>query len=167
MEDKSMSDKPSFRRADHVSLTVADIDAAVTFYTEVMGATVKYRMGPFDAREIPPMDDGRDWTDAHVNVPDARLNICMLQLCDNLGMELFEYERPEDAATTPPRNCDIGSRHICLEVEDLHRAVDYLEANGCERMAGPIVADGGPAPDSLSWYVRDPFGHQMELVQYT
>lgn len=162
-----MTGKPTFRRADHVSLTVADIDETVAFYTEVMGATVKYRMGPFDAREIPAMDDGRDWTEAHVNVPDARLHIAMLQLCDNLGMELFQYERPADAASTPPRNCDIGSRHICLEVDNVEAAVGYLEANGCRRMAGPIVADGGPAPDSLSWYVLDPFGHQLELVQYT
>lgn len=162
-----MTVKPTFRRADHVSLTVADIDKTVEFYTEVMGATVKYRMGPFDAREIPAMADGRDWTEAHVNVRDARLHIAMLQLCDNLGMELFQYERPEDAATIPPRNCDIGSRHICLEVDDVEDAVDYLEANGCRRMAGPIVADGGPAADSLSWYVLDPFGHQLELVQYT
>lgn len=162
-----MTGKPAFKRADHVSLTVRDIDEAVAFYTEVMGASVKYRMGPFDAREIPAMEDGRDWTEAHVNVPDARLHIAMLQLCDNLGMELFQYERPEDAATSPPRNCDIGSRHICLEVEDVEAAVTYLESHACRRMAGPIVADGGPAPDSLSWYVLDPFGHQLELVQYT
>jgi glyoxylase I family protein len=159
--------KPTFKRADHVSLTVADIDQAIAFYTDVMGATLRYQMGPFDAAEIPPMEDGRDWTEAHVNVPGACLNIAMLQLCDNLGMELFQYDRPEDAKTTPPRNCDVGCRHICLEVEDVNAAVTYLEGHGCTALAGPIVSDSGPAPDSLSWYVLDPFGHQMELVQYT
>lgn len=159
--------KPIFRRADHVSLTVSSIAETVEFYTAVMGATLRYQMGPFDAAEIPPMEDGRDWTDAHVNVPDARLNIAMLQLCDNLGMELFEYDRPVDAKTEPPRNCDIGCRHICLEVDDLEVAIGYLKENGCTALAGPIVANSGPAPDSLSWYVLDPFGHQMELVQYT
>ena len=163
----STTSKPAFRRADHVSLTVADLEAAIAFYTDVMGATLRYRMGPFDAREIPPMEDGRDWTEAHVNVRDARLHIAMLQLCENLGMELFQYERPDDAAPVPPRNCDVGSRHICLEVEDVEAAVAYLADNGCSAMAGPIVADDGPAPDSLSWYVTDPFGNQMELVQYT
>jgi len=161
------NDKPTFRRADHVSLTVSSIEEAVEFYTKIMGATLRYQMGPFDAAEIPAMDDGRDWTDAHVNVPDARLNIAMLQLCDNLGMELFEYDRPVDAKSTPPRNCDVGCRHICLEVDDVQVAVSYLEENGCTALAGPIVADSGPAPDSLSWYVLDPFGHQMELVQYS
>ncbi len=163
-----MSDsKPLFKRADHVSLTVSDIDEAVTFYTDVMGATLRYRMGPFDAAEIPRMDDGRDWTDAHVNVPDACLYIAMLKLCDNLDMELFQYDRPADAKTTSPRNCDVGCRHICLEVEDVNVAIKYLDGHGCTPMEGPIVSDSGPGPDSLSWYVLDPFGNQMELVQYT
>ncbi|MBN7795581.1 VOC family protein [Parahaliea mediterranea] len=159
--------RPQFKRADHVSLTVADLDAAVAFYTEVFGASLRYRMGPFDAAEIPPMDDGRDWTEAHVNVPGARLNIAMLQLTDNLGMELFQYERPADTAKTPPRNCDIGARHLCLEVADVQAAVDYLQRHQCRALAGPIVSEDGPAPDSLSWYVLDPFGNQLELVQYT
>lgn len=159
--------KPSFKRADHVSLTVSNIEEAITFYTDVMGATLRYRMGPFDAADIPRMDDGRDWTDAHVNVPDACLNIAMLKLCDNLDMELFQYDRAADAKTTSPRNCDVGCRHICLEVEDVNVAVKYLDGHGCTALEGPIVSEGGPGPDSLSWYVLDPFGHQMELVQYT
>ena len=161
-----MSDsKPIFIRADHVSLTVSDIDKAVTFYTDVMGATLRYRMGPFDAAEIPRLEDGRDWTEAHVNVQDACLHIAMLRLCDNLDMELFQYDRPADARATSPRNCDVGCRHICLEVEDVSVAIKYLEGCGCTALEGPIESKDGPGPDSLSWYVLDPFGHQMELVQ--
>ena len=164
-----MSDnqRPVFKRADHVSLTVADLELAVTFYTGVLGARVLYRMGPFDAAEIPPMGDGRDWTEAHVNVAGARLHIAMLQLTGNLNMELFQYDKPADAAQTPPRNCDIGARHLSLEVEDVQAAMTYLEQHQCTPLAGPIVSENGPAPDSLSWYVLDPFGNQMELVQYT
>lgn len=163
----SNSQGPRFKRTDHVSLTVADIDAAIKFYTEVFDARLRYQMGPFDADEIPKMPDGRDWTEAHVNVPGARLNIAMLQLTENLGMELFEYEKPADAASKPPRNCDVGARHICLEVDDVEEAIDHLQKNGCTPLAGPIVSENGPAPDSLSWYVLDPFDNQLELVQYT
>lgn len=163
----STDNKPTFKRADHVSLTVSNLEDAIAFYTGVMGAELRYRMGPFDAREIPKMEDGRDWTEAHVNVPDARLHIAMLRLTENLGMELFQYERPDDASAAPPRNCDIGSRHICLEVDDVRKAIAYLENNGCKPLAGPIVAEDAPCPDSLSWYVLDPFGNQMELVEYT
>ncbi|MEJ8566173.1 VOC family protein [Elongatibacter sediminis] len=156
----------SFKRIDHVSLTVPSIDEAVDFYTRLFGAEVEYRMGPFDAAEIPPMEDGRDWTDAHIFVPGARLKIAMLKWPDGFGMELFEYEKPEDAATTPPRNCDAGSRHLCIEVKDIDGAIALLERNGCKAAAGSIDMEDGPCPASRSWYVLDPFGNQLELVQY-
>ena len=158
--------KPVFKRADHVSLTVADLDATIAFYTEVMGAALNYRMGPFDAAEIPPLEDGRDWTEAHVNVKGARLEIAMLQLTDNLNMELFQYQQPQDAARVPPRNCDVGSRHLCLEVDDVEAAINYLQQHGCRAMAGPITMTDGPCAPSKSWYILDPFDNQLELVEY-
>jgi len=156
----------SFKRIDHVSLTVADIEPVIDFYTRVFGAELAYRMGPFDAAEIPLMEDGRDWTAAHINVPGARLVIAMLKMPDGLGMELFQYEKPADAAQSPPRNCDTGCRHLCIEVEDLDSAVKFLADNGCTPMAGSIDMLEGPCPPSRSWYVLDPFGHQLELVEY-
>ncbi|MDT8319714.1 MAG: VOC family protein [Xanthomonadales bacterium] len=155
-----------FKRVDHISLTVPDLEAAIEFYTSVFGAELDYRMGPFDAAEIPRMEDGRDWTEAHINVPGARLEIAMLKFADGLGMELFRYEKPDDAAKAPPRNCDVGSRHLCIEVTDLDDAVKFLEASGCTPMAGSIDMEDGPCPPSRSWYVLDPFGNQLELVEY-
>ena len=156
-----------FKRIDHVSLTVADIDAAIDFYTRVFGAELAYRMGPFDAAEIPAMDDGRDWTEAHINVAGARLLIAMLKMPDGLGMELFQYDKPDSASDAPPRNCDVGCRHLCIEVEDLDASVKLLADNGCTPMAGSIDMLDGPCPPSRSWYVLDPFGHQLELVEYS
>jgi len=155
------------KRIDHVSLTVPDLEAAIEFYADAFGARVAHRMGPFDARELPVMPDGRDWTAAHINVPGARLEIAMLSFgAGDVTMELFEYSAPADAARQPPRNCDIGSRHVCFEVDDLDRAVRHLEAHGCTPMAGSIDMPDGPCPPSRSWYVLDPFGNQLELVQY-
>lgn len=156
----------SFKRLDHISLTTANLDETVDFYTRVFDAKVDYRMGPFDAAEIPKMEDGRDWTEAHINVPKARLRIAMLKLPDGLGLELFEYERPGDSRKTPPRNCDVGSRHLCIEVDDLDASVAFLEQHGCTPMAGSIDMLDGPCPPSRSWYVLDPFGNQLELVEY-
>jgi catechol 2,3-dioxygenase-like lactoylglutathione lyase family enzyme len=157
--------KPIIKRADHVSLTVADLDAGIEFYTEVLGGELLYRMGPFDAAEIPAMEDGRDWTEAHVNVKGARLEIAMLQLTENLGMELFQYDQPDNAVKTPPRNCDIGSRHLCFEVDDIENAIEYMVEHGCQAMSGPITMEDGPCPPSKVWYLLDPFGNQLELVE--
>lgn len=154
------------KKVDHVSLTVPDLDRAIAFYTDVFGARLAYRMGPFDAAALPLMEDGRDWTEAHINVPGAALEIAMLRLSPEISMELFEYRKPKDAVRTPPRNCDAGSRHVCFEVTDVAAAIKYLEQHDCRAMAGPIDMRDGPCPPAKSWYVMDPFGNQLELVEY-
>ncbi len=155
-----------FRKVDHASLTVRDMNDAVRFYTEVLGAKVLYQMGPFDSREIPRDSGGRDWTDLHIDVSDAKLRIVMLSLGGDAKLELFEYSRPGSARELPPNNNDLGAAHLCLEVGNIKEAVDYLSAHGCRAMAGPITMTDGPCPPSHSWYVKDPFGNQLELVQY-
>ena len=62
---------PGLSHVDHVGLTVPNLDAAVRFYCDVIGCHELYRMGPFDAAEMPRMTDGRDWTEAHVNVAET------------------------------------------------------------------------------------------------
>src|SRR5262245_5069266 len=116
---------PGWSRVDHAALTVPDLNQAVQFYCEVIGGREVFRLGPFDAAEIPRMPDGRDWTEAHIDVPGARLMIAMLQLGQNLKLELFEYQRPADARTTPPRNCDRGGHHLAFEVENIDAAIAY------------------------------------------
>jgi catechol 2,3-dioxygenase-like lactoylglutathione lyase family enzyme len=138
----------------------------VTFYTETFGATELFRLGPFDARELPRMPDGRDWSEAHINVPGARLYLVMLQLCSNLRLELFRYELPTGVRTTPLRNCDVGAQHIALKVDDLDVAAEYLRSRGVRVLEGPIVVPTGPAKGLRALYFFDPWGTQLELVEF-
>lgn len=158
---------PGLSHVDHVGLTVPDLDAAVRFYCDAVGGHELYRIGPFDAAEMPRMPDGRDWTEAHINVAGARLTIAMLQVGPNIMLELFQYERPADQRKTPPRNCDWGGHHIAFKVADLEAAKAHLAAHGCKVMAGPIVLDQGPCALLRVNYVLDPWGNQLELVEYT
>ena len=157
---------PGLSHVDHVGLTVPDLDAAVRFYTDVFGGTELYRLGPFAASEMPAMEDGRDWTEAHLNVAGAALNICMIHIAPNIMLELFQYDLPADKSTTPPRNCDAGGHHIAFKVDDIEIAKSYLADHGCTVMAGPIVMDEGPCATLKVNYVLDPFGNQLELVEY-
>lgn len=152
-------------RADHVGVTVPDLDAAVAFYTDAFGAVELYRQGPFDAAEIPPTADGRDWTEAHVDVPGARLRFAVLRLGEDFMLELFEYERPDDAARNPPRNCDAGGHHLALRVEDIDAACEFLRRRGV-RLLERIEIDEGPAAGLRANYVLDPWGNYIELVEY-
>lgn len=46
--------KPRFLSVDHISWTVPDLDAAVAFYRDVIGAEELFRMGPMVAALVEP-----------------------------------------------------------------------------------------------------------------
>jgi catechol 2,3-dioxygenase-like lactoylglutathione lyase family enzyme len=150
--------KGLFKYVDHVAWTVLDIEAVAKFYQEVFGAEELYRLGPFDARELPRSANGKDWTEAHLNVADGRLRLIMLRLADNLNFELFEYSRPA-AAQAPPRNSDIGGHHIAFRVESIEATAAYLEKHGCTLLE--IIETAGQRVQ----YVLDPWGNQLELME--
>ena len=149
--------------ADHVSFTVADLDAAIAFYVEAFGAAELYRMGPMDAADIPAMPDGRDWMEAHVGVAGAKLTLAMLRLTDGLNLQLVQYDKPDDRATAHPRVCDIGGHHLGLRVDDVDKAREALVALGCVAQE-IIVIPEGPLAGKKNLYLRDPFGNPLEIV---
>jgi glyoxylase I family protein len=158
---------PSFSHVDHVGITVPDLEAAVTFYCDVFGCVERFRMGPFDSKELPPAPDGRDWGAAHVNVAGACFRFVMLQLGPHLMLELFQYDLPLGRREEPPRNCDIGGHHIALRVTDLDQSIDFLKRNEAVRMMdGPIVVSEGPCAGMRVIYFLDPWGNQLELVEF-
>ena len=157
---------PGCRRIDHVALTIPNLEAGIRFYCDVFGAREVWRLGPFDSAELPPAPSGGDWTGAYLNVPGARLKFALLDLPPNFKLELFEYERPADARHEPVRNCDWGGHHIAFAVDDLQAAVDYLRSKGLRIMEGPIVVEYPPLGARVN-YALDPWGNQLELIQYT
>ena len=46
-----MSSLPGLAGAEHVGFTVPDLDAAVRFFTEAIGCTKAYEIGPFQAAD--------------------------------------------------------------------------------------------------------------------
>lgn len=161
-----MSSLPGLIGLDHVALTVPDLDEAVRFYTEVLGGEELYGLGPFDATEMPRQPDGRDWSEAHVNVPDARLRFRVVRLGE-MTLELFEYERPADARREPPRNCDSGGHHFGLRVADLDTATAFLREQGLRVMDGPIeIPEDAPGGPMRVNYFLDPWGNQLEVTEY-
>ncbi len=156
---------PGLEGLDHVGLTVLDLDEAVLFYSSLLGAREIFRLGPFDSRELPDVD-GQDWSLAFVNVADARFTLAMLELPNGSRVELFQYDRPADRNPAPPRNCDIGGHHIAFKVTDLDAALAMGSRLGLRFMAGPIAIDEGPAAGQRIIYALDPWGNQLELVEY-
>jgi glyoxylase I family protein len=158
---------PGYQHVDHIGLTVPDLDAAVEFYDRVLGAEVAYRLGPFDASDMPRQPDGRDWMHAHVDVKGAKLSIAMLKMAPNMMLELFQYDKPLDRRQVPPRNCDLGGHHFALKVDKLEPALAHLQTHGCKLMDGPISLAEGPTVGCRCQYLRDPWGNYIELMEYT
>ena len=157
---------PGFRHVDHIGLTVPDLNAAIAFYEKILGCRLAYRIGPFDAKELPLCADGRDWTEAHVDVAGAKLEIAVLTLGPTLMLELFEYSAPDDRRKEPPRNCDAGGHHLAFRVDELEPALAFLVENGCRKLDGPIAFDEGPTAGCRCQYVADPWGNYIELMEY-
>jgi len=155
---KTISNPLGIRRADHLGWTVADLDPVIDFYQRVFGAQVLVRLGPMDAADLAREPDGRDWTQAHVGVAGAQLELALLQLPCDLKLELLRYAKPGSSTTAPLRSNHIGSNHLGLEVEDMDAAAQWLRDHGCtvmERIAGVQYQ-----------YAFDPWGNILELVSH-
>jgi catechol 2,3-dioxygenase-like lactoylglutathione lyase family enzyme len=151
---------PSFDTIDHFGVTVPDLEEAVEFFVDVLGAEDWYREGP--------SEDAGDamWRELRVH-PRASVRLAMLKLGSTTTIELLEYSVPPGEATTaPPRNSDHSAGHIGLRVRDVDAAAAYLRGvPGVEVLEGPVTVEGGLS-GGLKWmYFTTPWGSMMELIQ--
>ncbi len=107
---------PGLRGTDHVGLTVPDLGQAITFFTDVLGCQLVYRMGPF-------ADDGTWFTDELGLDARARIPAMALMRCGSgSNLELFHYEAPEQRHELP-RMSDWGGHHLAFYVDDMEAAL--------------------------------------------
>lgn len=149
---------PGLRHVDHVGLTVPDLEEAVTFFVEVLGAEELYRStrGP-DVDFIPE----------NFEMPaDASLTLAMLRMPPNLNIELFEW-RGTGLKTDRPRHGDAGGHHLAFVVDDVDVAVAHLELVPGVRILGGVKQVSGDSPRVAGnrWtYLVAPWGLMIELV---
>jgi catechol 2,3-dioxygenase-like lactoylglutathione lyase family enzyme len=92
---------PGLAGAEHVGITVPDLEAATRFFVDVIGCKVAFEVGPFASAD--------DWMQEHLGV-DPRSKITklrMLKCANGPSIELFEYD-VKDQKKAVPQN-----RHIC------------------------------------------------------
>jgi catechol 2,3-dioxygenase-like lactoylglutathione lyase family enzyme len=149
---------PGIQYADHVAFTVPDLDEAVGFFVEALGAEELYRStrGP-DA----------DFMPENFDVPqNAALTLAMLRMPPNLNVELFEWSG-SDRRAEHPRHCDAGGHHLCFAVDDVDEAVAVLRDIPGVRVLGDRkeVAGDSPRVAGNRWtYFLTPWGLLMEIV---
>ena len=115
----------SARHVDHVGLVVPDLDAAIDFFEQALGALLLWRVGPFE--ETP------------TGVPIESVTLAMLRLGPSLNVELQAFVADTQRQESPS-NIDIGAGHIAFFVNDIQAAAQSLRDNGAELLRGPIKA---------------------------
>jgi catechol 2,3-dioxygenase-like lactoylglutathione lyase family enzyme len=153
-----MSAVPGARAVHHIAYTVPDLEQAVAFFVDVLGAETVYRLGPVEDRT-------GDWMSRKLGVHrDASLRIAMLRLGPVTNLELFEYASP-DQRRELPRNSDWGGHHLAIYVDDVDKATEYLRQQpGVTILGEPETIEDGPIAGDRWVYFTTPWGMSMELI---
>lgn len=153
-------ERPNIRGVDHIGLTVPDIDAATRFLVEALGAVV--------TRDIFTKSEpsrGTPDVQARLGISAAMVQraIRVVKLPDNLLIELFEFEGPDQRAAIG--SADFGWQHIAVYAEDMDAALKQVEAAGAVRNSDPTPFSGGLTDGSFV-YLRTPWGSTLEIISY-
>ncbi|MCB1273639.1 MAG: VOC family protein [Leucobacter sp.] len=150
---------PGLRGAEHIGITVPDLEEAERFFVDVIGCERVYALGPF-------VHDDDDWMTVHLGVhPRTVMRELRFYRCKfGPNFEVFQYESA-DGQNPPPRNSDIGGHHVAFYVDDFDAALAYLRDAGVEIMGEPTLSSSHSL--GQTWvYFRSPWGMQFELVSY-
>jgi catechol 2,3-dioxygenase-like lactoylglutathione lyase family enzyme len=130
----------------HFALTVSDIESSEQFY-EALGFSPERRI-KFDSPAAARV----------TGVSGACLEMAFLTLGD-FRLELIEYT-PRGRRDARSAN-DLGSSHICLQVDRIEDVYSRLMAQGV-----PFVSTPHHDPSGISMtYFSDPDGNRLELIE--
>jgi catechol 2,3-dioxygenase-like lactoylglutathione lyase family enzyme len=146
---------PGARNVDHVGVIVPDLDQAITFFVDALGADLLWTAGPY----VDPKNNPARF-DVH---PQTSSKVAMLRMGPNLNVELKEAAFPGQR-TTMPGNAEVGSPHLAFWVDDLEKASAYLQSKGARLLAGPFFPAGEAKEGEEIRYFQTPFGMYMELL---
>lgn len=152
---------PTPRAFSHIGLSVPDLDAAVKFYTEVLGF---YTI--MEPSEIIEDDSAIGQMCTDVFDPGwKRLRIAHLSTADRIGFELFEF----DDNHAPEQNLSFrqhGTFHFAIQDPDLEGLLEKIVAAGGKQRMPVREYFPGEKPYRMV-YVEDPFGIVFELYSHS
>jgi len=146
------------RAVECVGITVADLDRAVRFYSEVL-SFAEVGTAFSDAASLGALND----------LAEPSVRVARLRLGEEL-LELTQYARPLGRpAPRDARSNDRWFQHIAIVVSDMDRAYARLAAWGATpiSVAPQRLPDWNPAAGEIeAFYFRDPDGHPLELIHF-
>ena len=144
-----------FTRANHVGITVSNLEKSIAFYEALTGIKVSNIDEIGGARMAKTQ-----------GLEDTRIKYANLHL-DNLNIDILEYvlPRPETASY---QNNQISAMHLCFEVDDIDASLVRLKEIGIEPDGDSIVftkEDGlSSGVGTAVAYFKDPDGTNLEII---
>ena len=140
---------------NHVALTVADLDAAVSWYASVFGFEVL--AGPVEF-EIGATDEGSSLPDVF-GKRFRKLRMCWMATGGATGFELFEFVDPRTEERPSFEYWKTGLMHFAVTVGDVEEVANRIDASGGRR-----VSKVWPWYEGHEFtYCQDPWGNIVEL----
>jgi catechol 2,3-dioxygenase-like lactoylglutathione lyase family enzyme len=141
------------QRFDHVGITVADLEAATTFFVG-LGLEVE-GTGSVEG----------EFVETVCGIPGAHCEIVMLKPPDGgARLELASFLTPDHVPGSPGAMAnELGLRNVSFEVGDLKAAVDAVAADGYGLVGGIGEYQG----NVRMAYVRGPEGIIVSLFEHT
>jgi catechol 2,3-dioxygenase-like lactoylglutathione lyase family enzyme len=142
---------------DHVGITVPDLEQAIQWYEDVLGAAAPLTFGPFEG----------DFLQGALDVVAGTKidRITMLRVGHSANIELFQYEA-DPQRHDMPKNSDWSGHHVAFYVTDIEAAVEYMDSRGVTRFFGPFTLTDGPAAGQSINYFQTPWGSYIEFISY-
>lgn len=132
---------------DHASLSVDDLDAALTFYAAAFGYELLFR------------DEQDALIAALTGIPGLSCALAQLRLpADGSVLELVAFDVPAGVADVGPVR--VGHGHIAFRVGDLDATLASVLSLGARALGSTVAFETGRAV-----YVREPAGSVFELYE--
>jgi catechol 2,3-dioxygenase-like lactoylglutathione lyase family enzyme len=143
---------------DSVGITVADVDKAVEFYSQVLS--------------FRKVSDVEVWGDEYEHLQGLfgiRMRVVRMQL-GNEFIELTEYLAPKGRPIpVDSRSHDRWFQHIAIAVSDMDKAYQHLRRYKVQHAstAPQRIPDSNIVAAGIrAFYFRDPDGHNLEIIYF-
>ncbi len=137
---------------NHTSFTVSNLDKAVAFFRDVLGAAV-----------LSVADRPKDFSERVTGVRGARLSIGYVKLGGH-KIELIQYLEGQGTTLDVSTN-NVGSGHICFNVDDARALQRDLQARGVKFVSEPMEIPIGTNKGGFATYFKGPDGITIEFIQ--
>jgi len=135
----------------HTGIVVSDLDAAESFWCDVMGFSVSRRM-----------EESGSYIDVMLNLNGAKVTTLKLAAPDGTLIELLKFYSHPDEEIWSGAVYQTGLTHIALTVDDVEVEYRRLIDLGVVFIAQPQQSPDGAA---LVTFCKSPEGTLIELVE--